>query len=273
MLTGTVGISLLLEGCAGFPPPPSFAVDTEDNRPTVQTIVREVRCELTRLVADKSMGGKFPYASILTDQNYGFAAELDLEVLDSGALTPSFTYPATKEFSLAAGLKYTRSRSQTFSTEIQINLAELKEDAKHAPKSVACPEHGANNLDYDLGIRNIVWMGLTAPSTNTTADLSAKGGEFGGSVSFVVTRGLDSSGPTWTLTHFTGPGKFGSLSRQDTDKIIFAFAVEKKKAEGKKKAGVAPVPTTGAPNASNYLNRLTIQNLQYKLDAIQNKLQ
>jgi hypothetical protein len=54
--------------------------------------------------------------------------------------------------------------------------------------------------------------------------LSGSSGAFGGYVDFVVTKNLNSVGPTWTLQHFKGPGSLAGVSEINTDKLTFAFA-------------------------------------------------
>jgi hypothetical protein len=58
---------------------------------------------------------------------------------------------------------------------------------------------------------------------DTTQKIDGKGA-FGGAVKFVVTKGVSAAGPTWTLTHFKGPGGLGSFSRLNTDSLTIAFA-------------------------------------------------
>jgi hypothetical protein len=48
--------------------------------------------------------------------------------------------------------------------------------------------------------------------------------QFGGSIQFVVTKNINTVGPTWSLTHFKGPGGLLNLSEVNTDKITLAFA-------------------------------------------------
>jgi hypothetical protein len=51
-----------------------------------------------------------------------------------------------------------------------------------------------------------------------------KEASFGTSIEFVVTKGISSTGPTWTLAQFKGPGRLFSGERQNTHKLRISFA-------------------------------------------------
>jgi hypothetical protein len=253
-----------LSGCTGYPKPPQFSVTSFAGRPSVLSIVNEIKCELSDIVSGQDELTKKPYAFAgeLLRANYGFAAELDLEIEDSGALAPSFTFSPTTEFAIDAGLKYSRARTTTFTTEIVLDL----NDIKNAPPDCPLRQVGKyqNNLDYDLGLRNIVRLGMSNSNPQKDED-AAKGGEFGGSVSFVVVQGFDATGPTWTLKHFEGPGKLASYTRQKTDKVTFGFAIVKDdegaEAKGKKAAA-----------ASAYVRYLTTKDIGSDIQDIKSQL-
>ncbi len=72
------------------------------------------------------------------------------------------------------------------------------------------------------------------PFLRRTPRASGRGGDrrgegkkeasFGTSIEFVVTKGISSSGPTWTLAQFKGPGRLFSGERQNTHKLRISFA-------------------------------------------------
>lgn len=102
-------------------------------------------------------------------------------------------------------------------------MNQLAERVDTIPNYGRCPADDGF-LQGDLGIRETVMLAFTAPNANQGARLSRAQNEFGGHVSFILTRNLNSVGPTWQLTRFRGPGNMGSLSRSDTNKITFGFA-------------------------------------------------
>lgn len=67
-------------------------------------------------------------------------------------------------------------------------------------------------------------MAFTSEGLNLQSKLSGTSGAFGGYVNFVITKNLNSVGPTWTLTHFKGPGSLAGVAEVNTDKLTFAFA-------------------------------------------------
>lgn len=83
---------------------------------------------------------------------------------------------------------------------------------------------GISNLEGRLGIKENIDLAGTANNLATTTPASGTSGVFGGFVNYLVTKNLNGVGPTWTLKHFIGPGKFVSLSDVNTDKIVYGIA-------------------------------------------------
>lgn len=160
------------------------------------------------------------------------AVQLSLTVNDDGSLAPSFIY-SNGLFSIEAGARFEQSREQNVTQKLIYSLRAMQEEMIKAKKlsqklhreidPFACPTIVDTNLAGDLGIVETVHMALTNPDLNQGAKLSDDGA-FGGYVTFVVTKNLNSVGPTWTLTHFKGPGPLAGLSEINTDKVTFAFA-------------------------------------------------
>lgn len=90
------------------------------------------------------------------------------------------------------------------------------------------PEHASQIYRYlpgNLGIKESAELAFTAPDRNLNTKLSNNtSGQFGGYVSFVVTKNINSLGPTWSLTLFKGPGNMATVGMANTDKITFGFA-------------------------------------------------
>lgn len=199
-----------------------------EGAPSVVMIVQRVRCELMQLVDDDAKTG-----IELLGNNYHVGLQLSLTVNSSGELAPAFNFPQTSALSLNFGAKLARSHEQNFVMNLYYSLSDLRqkllasrEIAKrngHANAYEQCPEPPTWNLTGSLGIKESVDLAFTAPD-RAEKKLDGTSGEFGGYVTFVVVKSINSAGPTWTLTHFKGPGNLGSLSAVNTDKITFGFA-------------------------------------------------
>ena len=208
----------------------AFDIPQEKGAPSVALIVQRVRCELIELIKPGA-----PTRRELLGNNYHVGLQLSLTVNSSGELAPSFNFPQTTEYAFNFGLKLSRAQEQNFVVNLYYSMPQLAQDldrtrlyAKQAghPQSNAfeqCPSPFETNLTGNLGIKESVELAFTSPDRNGAA-LQGTGGEFGGYVSFVVTKNVNSLGPTWTLTHFKGPGNLGTLNTVNTDKITFGFA-------------------------------------------------
>ncbi|OSJ19974.1 hypothetical protein BSR47_00335 [Bradyrhizobium canariense] len=221
----------LLTSCANIVP--SFDIPTSPitKGPTVQSIVDRVTCELAELVSPESLSNPEKNVGyfLLTAQ-YEVAVQLDLSVNDTGGLAPSLTYTAGI-FEFGASAKVEQSREQTFHETLFYNMLNLQEQMITRDREIAAgaqlPRIGAcpitdTNLAGKLGIRQAVEM--AADSDYLQVAKQGDQGAFGGQINFTVTKNLNGVGPTWTLTHFKGPGGLGSVSEVNTDKLTFAFA-------------------------------------------------
>lgn len=214
----TATVALFLGGCAT----PQFMVASEGGFPTVMNIVDRITCELADLVRDDTGFGR--HTQRLVRGNYHVAVAISLVVSETGELAPTVNVPVPPQFSFNLGLRLQRQREQTHMQNLFFSMVEIHDRIRRAPEAIRCPVDDAN-LSGDLGIRQTALMGLGTPDTATAANIGAGlGGEFGGNVSFVVLRNVNAVGPTWTLTHFRGPGNLGTLGRTDTNRVFFAFA-------------------------------------------------
>jgi hypothetical protein len=118
-------------------------------------------------------------------------------------------------------------RQRIYTQNITIQLTPAPND----PTAARCEtppvkEFSPYNLTGDIGIREIVDKAFTtmALDTKTVPGSPQTSTAFGESMQFVLVKSLTAFGPTWTLTHFKGPGGFLSTTRTDTHKLIISFA-------------------------------------------------
>jgi hypothetical protein len=212
-------VSIFLGGCSTVVP--KFDVPTDSSgAPTVRSIVDEITCEFDDMLAEPT------FRDFLLLGDVDVALQLTLTVNDTGGLTPSFTYMAGL-FSFNAGATLSQSREQNYTETLYYSMRQLYHDnqvAQAAGQRPICHQDVDTNLAGNLGIRDAVAIAIQSPNLNFTKKLSGTDGEFGGYVNFLVTKNVNAVGPTWTLTHFKGPGSFGALSEVNTDKLVFAFA-------------------------------------------------
>ena len=102
-------------------------------------------------------------------------------------------------------------------------MVELHNEWKEDRSTGLCPEGVTYDLAGELGIKELVDLGFSAPGLMVDNPFKS-GGVFGGSIEFGLTRNVNSAGPTWTLTNFRGPGNLGRLERKNTNKLTIAFA-------------------------------------------------
>jgi hypothetical protein len=235
----------LASACCGCAYVPNYDVQSDRyGLPTVKTIVDRIRCELVDMVrSDRSDDVAANHRDFLLNQDYDVEATLSLEVNDTGGLAPSFSsivpYSAVTSLAVSATGTFSQSRDQNFTENLHFNLRELFKDWQASQKTHGesiCPA-ADTNLAGDLGLRNIVAMADSSSFLDEAQTLGPGKGAFGGSVQFLVTKSLTSAGPTWTLTHFKGPGGLASFSRVNTDKLTVAFAEHAD--AGPKKPGAA----------------------------------
>lgn len=221
---GTAVLAVLLSGCAAIVPQQDIPRDEEG--PTIKSITKRITCELAKTL----------YASprnydVLISNDVDVALQLSLDVNDSGSLAPSFTYLHPPFFAFNVGANLTQSREQNYFQKLYYSMRQLDQEVKYLKKTTgedlakSCPEIDTN-LAGNLGLQESFELAMTALNRLqwTAAAGSATDGAFGGYVNFGVTKNLNGVGPTWTLTHFKGPGNLAGLSEVNTDKISFAFA-------------------------------------------------
>lgn len=224
--------------CAGCGIPKYDVPYTDNGLPTVSSVIRNVKCELTDLVRDKYQEGsgtvKNAFEQDLLNGDYDVQVTLELETNDAGGLTPSVTYmdPISKVMSFALGASATlsESRDHHFTDNFQYSMRQLYKEGQETPKAPGTCATGDGNLGGTLGVRDFVAMGFQTnrlPSQvkpQGGGTISAATEAFGGVITFVVTKNLSGFGPTWTTTHWKGPGGLVGLSEVNTDKLTLGFA-------------------------------------------------
>jgi hypothetical protein len=194
--------------------------------PTAQTIVERLQCELRDMVQDEQPDGDAKFIRLfLLNGDYDVEVALSLDVTNSGGLAPSVTYTnpitAATSFAFSGGATLSESRDHTFTENIQFSLRAIYQAWHKGNAPFDCPQ-ADTNLAGTLGIKDFASLA----SLTQGLDTSNAGGKgvFGGTIQFLVTKNFNAVGPTWTLTHFKGPGTLGSLSQVNTDKVTLAFA-------------------------------------------------
>ncbi|MCK1267244.1 hypothetical protein IVB44_25875 [Bradyrhizobium sp. 49] len=254
--------SIALSGCAAIPP--NFDVPSDvHGTPSTGTIVQRIKCELIDLIRD-DVPQPYKHRKLLLGFDYEVAMLLSLDVNDTGGLAPSFNLPYGN-FAFNLGANVNQSREDTLNINLTYSMRELAHRWDQDRDLSICPAMDTN-LAGNLGLRRMVTSALDTPDMVEKADLSPTGGEFGGIVNFVLTRNLNSTGPTWTLTHFAGPGNLASVSRVNTDKLSFGFAVGKNAGTPFKSHQATP-PSTFA-GANRVLEQQLINNLGTQLSGI-----
>jgi hypothetical protein len=255
-----------LMACAGCAVP-QYDVPYDSGLPTVQSLIKHIKCELTDLVAVPVHRGPGKFENSLEQKllagDYDVQVTLELEVNDTGGLTPSVTFmePITRliSFSLGGSATLSESRDHHFTDNFQLSMRQLYADGQTVPdeRILKCPMGDSDgnlaralgikdNLERTLGIRDFVKMGFdterleTGPSKPAQQQPAAAGKQqpvqqlsaaittateaFGGVITFVVTKNVSGVGPTWTTTRWKGPGGLIGLSEVNTDKLTLGFA-------------------------------------------------
>ena len=239
-------------------------------------VTQRINCELARLVSPQNgdVGRKF--------RDFVAAVQLSLDVTDDANLAPSFGY-TWLPFSFAAGAKLDASRDSNFSADLYYDLKAIAEvtdyqrahNLEHpgelpAGSRYSCDVVGPNALEGDLGLTTAA---LTGISTENENEKDAKG-EFGGKITFNITKNLTGVGPTWTFTHYKGVGALAGVSENNLDSLAFGFA-RRQAADptaGAKKTAAAT--SDAKARAINYIN-VTINGNQFNttLTVLRDKLQ
>jgi hypothetical protein len=239
--------SVLVCGCSTLPHFEN-AVTGEKVGPRVSDIVDEIQCEILSALA-KSSGADSPLGGLQIGQ-FVANANLTLDVTDNQGVNPTLSYIdplKTMGTNFTAGLNGQLSGQQHRNINVTFTLV----FDRNTPTGTACPgPHAGSGLKGDLGIAEIFATGLryetglkdkngypykmpaigvntliaTDPLTNAPALMP----NFGSTIDFTLIYG-GGIGPSWTLTHFTGPspasGGLLSFMRTNKDTLVLSFAM------------------------------------------------
>jgi hypothetical protein len=257
---------LLQIGCAAIPS--QFDVPYSNSGvPLANSIVQRVRCELAELVRD-DIKPEYNRRATLMEYDYHASMLLSLDANETGSLTPSLSFPySVISLNITPSIK--SSRQDQINYNLKYSMRDIYDQWKRDPASFLCPDPNTN-LSGNLGIREKVSSALNLDDLAYTTEAQPTGGIFSGIINFTATKSIDQAGPTWTLTHFTGPGPLMSASRVNTNTLTFGFAggVNANKPYTKSVRSRAVASSL----ADQALERALINNLGTQLNAIQNNI-
>ena len=163
------------------------------------------------------------------DLDWVAVADLTLQVDEQATLTPAFTHTSvlSKTASLLFdwGAKLDTQSQRVYNETVSLKIWQLKDPGPD------CLDNSARSvsLNGSLGLTEIVKMAFESIDAQQDVGIefkndAKKSGVFGTSLQFVVVRNVNSTGPTWTLANFKGPGKLFFAQRMDTHKLTISFA-------------------------------------------------
>ena len=228
-----------LSGCAGQLPP--FARgDDEPLAPRVSHIVQQVQCEVIEVIAQSRDGGRL---EALRSVKLAVGVDLTLDVTERGSFNPTLGFidpraDGASSFSVGIGGQYGREQHRN----MHVTFTVIADFASATERLGSCREmRKGSGLRGDLGIAEVIGTGMpfiaekrlaaddpyllrpigVGPSKGAADDPDPPA--FGTTVDFELVYGI-SGGPTWTLTHFVGPGS-GLLDTRRTakDTLVLGF--------------------------------------------------
>lgn len=249
---------------------------------TPKSVVDEIQCELA--TAKDAIRQKLsPSVKQSPLESWIAVGDLTLQVDEDAQLAPALSHTnlASKTLGIDWGLKLDTQSTRIYTETVTFTIAKLKKDESCANV------HRSIALNGDLGLQEIIEMAfLSRDPTDSGVEIGSAGSPqpviaqhnarprafahagggggggggkssenaFGTTVEFVMTLGVGPTGPTWTFTHFKGPGKLFSGDVTHTQKLVISFA--------NKLGG----PTTRAENTARDLNQvMTLQGLSSTL--------
>jgi hypothetical protein len=196
---------------------------------TVRQIVDKIDCEISVAKNDNDQL-RLKLDDPRNLNNWIAAVILTLQVDDGTGLQPTLTFidplrVAGTSFSFMATAQLSGSRQRVYTQTYSIDVSKVTSDSCNR-------DWERFDLQGDLGIKEIAYMGLHALGSEATAYNATKDGKatdsIAGTIQFVLTKNVSSVGPMWTLVHFKGPGGLFGASRVNTHKIAIAFAPNKR---------------------------------------------
>jgi hypothetical protein len=185
---------------------------------------------------------------------------LTLQVDDNVGLTPTLSFfDPSASFTFGASGTLRGARQRIYSESLDLDVASLKRrNCAQLP--------AAFDLSGSLGIVDAVDLGLGSIGNDDQAKF-AKDKAFGQTIQFAVTKNVSGVGPTWTLTHFVGPGGLFGAERVDTNQLVISFApgtvVVQKVGDGarSREPSFVVVPGSGAGRARDLTDQLILRSL------------
>jgi hypothetical protein len=214
--SGITAISIVLSACTSIP---KFE-KTDSVTPGV--IVDVIQCEL---IEARNKQARMQYHGKKGEEYWVAVADLTLQIDEQAALTPSFSHIFAS--TIDWGLKLDTQAQRVYTQSIQYIIPELR-----SKKCESDIDPNGQLLAGKLGLDEVVKMAFDSIAPNEDKDKGLalyenkqKSASFGTSIQFVITKNVNSIGPTWTLAHFKGPGKLFLAQRTDTHKLSISFAL------------------------------------------------
>jgi hypothetical protein len=263
-------LCLLLPGCIYAPAPYDVPYARDGTTPLVDTIVTQINCELLEMVRDdRDEEHIYLRRETLVRQDYHAAMYLTIDSIASGGIAPVFNFPHPW-FSFTVAPNYKHSRENQIGYNLTFSLVDLYNRWRKEPTRFKCPAIPGSDLAGNLGLQDAVSSALNVQELTYTDKASADGGIFNGFITFAATKSIDQIGPTWTITHFNGPGPLLSGSIATTNKLAFGFSGGPNKNKGQARDAANRVAATRRANVA--LNQAVSSDVATQLTAIRNLL-
>jgi hypothetical protein len=228
-MAGCAAVAALMAGCTHTVPGLIAGTSNYNSQPTVETIVRQVACELKE--ANRTTNGQ------LVADKYLVGVTLLLQVDDQFGTTPNASYtqglkPPNTSLITQLGLGLDGQRRRTFTTTYNVDMVQLAKSKAPDCSTLGGPEERLYSLKGNLRLKEIVDSGLAARAQEGgIITLPREAGDkaapaFGSQVQFIVTQSVSAAGPTWTLRYFKGPSGGNGLFNGKTlytNSLIVAF--------------------------------------------------
>lgn len=263
-------LCLLLPGCMYVPAPYDVPYARDGTTPLVDTIVTEISCELLDMVRDdRDEAHTYLRRGTLLRYDYHAAMYLTIDSTASGGFAPVFNFPHPW-FSFTVAPNYKHSRENQIGYNLLFSFVDLYDRWRADPGRFQCPAVPNTDLAGNLGLQDAVSSALNLEPLAYTDKPSATGGIFNGFVTFTATKSIDRIGPTWTITHFNGPGPLLSGSIATTNKLAFGFAGGPEANKGRARAAANRIAASRSAGLS--LGQALANDANTQLTAIRNLL-
>lgn len=262
-----VGAFCLSQAACMTTPAPYDLPYNRNGTPLVNSIVRRINCELALMVREDRVPRYRRWQTLLR-YDYRAAMLLTIDSNETGAIAPVFNFPHTG-FAFSVAPSYKHSREDQMGYFLSFSFVDILEDLRDNPDKYECPSRDTD-LAGDLGLEETVSSALNLEELTYTDKVTPTGGVFNGFVTFSATKSIDRIGPTWTLTHFNGPGPLLSGSIATTNKLAFGFAGGPLANKGRARLAANKVVTTA--RADQALGQALANDANTQLTAIRNLL-